>query len=156
MGNPVGAPTKYSEEYPDKAYKLCLLGATDKQLADFFEVEEKTINNWKKEHPLFLQSIKAGKEEADAKIAEALYHRALGYEHDDVDIKSYQGDVIITPIKKKYPPDVTAIIYWLNNRQKDTWRNKIDMTSDGEKLGVTLSESQAEQLIRARARRTPS
>lgn len=32
-----GRPTKYKEEYTDQAYKLCLLGATDKEMADFFE-----------------------------------------------------------------------------------------------------------------------
>ena len=32
--------------------------------------------------------------------------------------------------------------------------DKIDMTSDGEKLGVTISADQADQLIRARAERT--
>jgi hypothetical protein len=31
-----GRPTKYKEEYNEQAYKLCLLGATDKELADFF------------------------------------------------------------------------------------------------------------------------
>lgn len=33
-----GRPTKYKKEYDDQAFKLCLLGATDKEIADFFEV----------------------------------------------------------------------------------------------------------------------
>jgi hypothetical protein len=74
-----GAPTKYKKEYDDLAYNYCLLGATDDQLAEFFGTVQKTINNWKKRHKGFLQAIKAGKEEADAKVAQSLFHRANGY-----------------------------------------------------------------------------
>lgn len=45
--NEGGRPTKYKEEYTAQARKLCLLGHTDKDLADFFEVTFQTINNWK-------------------------------------------------------------------------------------------------------------
>lgn len=51
-------PTKYQEAYAEQARKLCLLGCTDAELADFFEVSEATINNWKLEYPEFLESIK--------------------------------------------------------------------------------------------------
>lgn len=120
-----GQPTKYREEFNDQAYKICLLhGATDKELGDFFEVCEDTINNWKKAHPQFFVSIKAGKEIADAKVTESLYNRALGYKHEDTHISNYQGDITITPIMKYYPPDATSAIFWLKNRQKDKWRDK--------------------------------
>lgn len=33
----IGRPTKYRPEFAEQARKLCLLGATDKELADFFE-----------------------------------------------------------------------------------------------------------------------
>lgn len=37
-----GRPTRYKAEYAQQAYKLCLLGATDKELADFFHVSGQT------------------------------------------------------------------------------------------------------------------
>jgi len=40
--------------------RLCLLNATDKQIADFFGICEKTLNVWKSTHRKFLQSIKKG------------------------------------------------------------------------------------------------
>lgn len=119
-----GRPTKYKPEYDNQVYKLCLLGAIDKEIADFFEVEEQTINNWKLEYPSFLESIKKGKIIADANVANSLYHRACGYEHPEDDIKAYMGDIIITPTIKRYPPDPTAGIFWLKNRQKEKWRDK--------------------------------
>ena len=42
-----GRPTKYKDEYCEQAYKLCLLGATDKEMADFFQVSLSTLNLWK-------------------------------------------------------------------------------------------------------------
>lgn len=33
-----GRPSKYDKAFPDQARKLCLLGATDIEIADFFEV----------------------------------------------------------------------------------------------------------------------
>ena len=46
-----GRPTEYRPEYAEDTRKLCLLGFTDAQLADFFDVSEATINNWKLAHP---------------------------------------------------------------------------------------------------------
>ena len=105
-----GRPTKYKPEYSQQTYKLCLLGATDIELADFFDVSEATINNWKIDYPEFLESIKNGKERADATVAESLYKRANGYEHEDIDIKMYEGQIIKTKLIKHHPPDTIAVI----------------------------------------------
>ena len=61
----LGRPSKFKEEYTKLAYHYSLLGATDKQMAGFFEVSESTINLWKLKHPRFSESIRRGKAEAD-------------------------------------------------------------------------------------------
>lgn len=53
-----GRPTDYQESYNEQAEKLCKLGATDAELADFFDIAESTLNNWKSEYPEFMESIK--------------------------------------------------------------------------------------------------
>lgn len=120
-----GRPSKYKPEYDQQALKLCLLGATDKDLADFFDVSEDTINEWKKVHDGFSVSIKRGKEQADAEVASRLYQRALGYSHSDTDIKVIDHQIVMTDIIKHYPPDATSAIFWLKNRQKDKWRDRV-------------------------------
>lgn len=120
----VGAPSLYKTEYNEQARKLCLLGATDAELGDFFNVDERTINNWKVEFPEFFQSIKKGKEYADANVANKLYNRALGYEHEEDKIFNDQGVPLIVPTIKHYPPDTAAAIFWLKNRQPAKWREK--------------------------------
>lgn len=120
-----GRPTDYKEEYNEQVYKLCLLGATDKKIADFFNVCEKTVNTWKEKHPKFLQSLKKGKDIADSVIAESLYGRAKGYTHKEVKLASHEGVFSDEKIvDKHYPPDTTACIFWLKNRQKEHWRDK--------------------------------
>jgi hypothetical protein len=128
-----GRPTKYEVKFNKQVEKLCKLGATDKELADFFEVAESTLNLWKLEHPKFSESIKKGKMFADANVADSLYRRATGYSCPDTDIKVINDEIIKTPLIKHYPPDTPAAIFWLKNRQKGKWRDKIEHgLTDGE------------------------
>ncbi len=113
-----GRPTKYNAELNTTVYKLCLLGLTDQELANFLEIAESTLNEWKLKYPEFSESIKKGKEIADAEVAYKLHERATGFTYDDVDIRVLNGAIVQTPIKKYIPADPTAQIYWLNNRRK--------------------------------------
>lgn len=118
----VGRPSKFKPEFIAQAEKLCKLGATDLEIADFFEVEVRTVYRWKAENEHFCQALKAGKEEADARVERSLFARANGYEHDEVHVSNYQGTITLTPIRKIYPPDTTAAIFWLKNRRPEQWR----------------------------------
>lgn len=132
--NKGGRPTSFKEEYVKLAYQFCLLGATDKDLASNFDVSESTINKWKLDYPQFSESLKKGKDIADARVADALFNRALGYSHPDVDIRVIDGQIVQTELIKYYPPDPTSGIFWLKNRQKDKWRDKQEIdhqSSDG-------------------------
>jgi len=156
-----GRPSKYKPEYCKQAKKLAFLGATDKELADFFEVEEKTINNWKKEHPEFLQSLNEAKAEADAIVVKSLFKRAIGYSHpavkifqrntfrkklaplnedmpeeeDAIEDTDEMSDALVVPYTEYYPPDTTACIFWLKNRDRENWRDKIDQEVTGKDGG---------------------
>ena len=120
-----GRDTKYKDDYVQLAFNYCLMGATDADLATFFDVSESTINNWKVEHSEFLESIKRGKHEADARIASSLYNRAKGYVHKETKIATHEGKITdMLEIEKHYAPDTTAAIFWLKNRQPKLWRDK--------------------------------
>jgi len=117
-------PTAYRQEYAEQAYKLCLLGFTDKQLAVFFGVNESTINRWKQKYPEFCKSIKRGKVIADAQVAESLFKRATGIEVTEVEVRDDGKKKVKRVTKKHIPPDTTAQIFWLKNRQSELWRDK--------------------------------
>ncbi|UXC20021.1 helix-turn-helix domain-containing protein [Comamonas squillarum] len=153
QGKPVakkagGRPSKYKPEYAGQAKKLCMLGMTDKEMASFFGVAESTFNLWKTVHPEFSESLKGGKNLVDAEVAAKLFHRAMGYEHEDVHVSNYQGVITVTPLVKHYPPDTTAAIFWLKNRQPQRWRDKPDEGGEGEnaqpvpvKIEVTVKDA---------------
>ena len=128
---PTGRPSSFRPDFIEQAEKLCKLGATDKEIADFFEVSEQTLNSWKHSQPGFLESLKKGKRFADAEVASKLFHRATGYDHPEVDIKVVAGEIVQTPLVKHYAPDTTAAIFWLKNRRPDLWRDKVEQSHTG-------------------------
>lgn len=138
---PGGRPTKYRAIYAKQAKQLAKLGATDRELAQFFEVSEVTLNAWKIQYPKFLKSLKLGKEAADGRVEQSLYHRAMGYSHPEVHVSNFQGQITLTPLVKHYPPDPTACIFWLKNRKPKEWRDKIDHAVTGKDGGPVIISS---------------
>ena len=138
-------PTKYpkeTKEFLQMVTNYCLLGCTDIELAEFLGICEKTLNVYKIKHPNFIQSIRAGKEQADAMIASKLFKRANGYTTKEKTF-TIPFDAEGTPIGKKPEhsktvekeviPDVSAQIFWLKNRRSGKWSNK-----DNDSVDTTL------------------
>lgn len=131
-----GRPTDYKEAYAEGARKLALLGATDAEIADFYGVDVRTIYRWKNIHEAFCQSLKAGKDQADDRVERALYHRAIGYEQEAVKIFMPAGadEPVYAKYVEKVAPDTTAAIFWLKNRRRAEWRDRVELdntSSDG-------------------------
>ena len=124
-----GRPTDYRQEYAEQAKKLAEHGLTDQELADFFEVDVRTIYRWKVAFPEFSQSLKLGKDEADDRVERSLYHRAVGYSHDSVKIFNSEGTPLIVPYREHFPPDNASAIFWLKNRRPDVWRDRQEQTT---------------------------
>lgn len=120
-----GRPSKFRPEFVEQASKLAALGATDREAAEFFGVNEATLNRWKHTRAEFCASLKVGKEAADQRVAQSLYRRAVGYSYDAVKIFMPAGASapVYAPYVEHAPPDTTAAIFWLKNRDPDQWRD---------------------------------
>lgn len=155
---PAGRPTDYHADYPEQVRKLCLLGATDPEIADFFEVCVATVHNWKNNHPEFLDAIRAGKTQADAQIASKLYSRAEGArweEQQAIKVKTgqYTEEVVTVSLQREAPPDTAAAIFWLKNRRRGDWMDISRQEHTGADGNPIQVEDAREPLsvIRARA-----
>lgn len=158
----LGRPTKYKEEYNEQAYKLCLLGHTDEELASFFEIAKSTLYEWKIEYPDFSDAIKKGKEIADMEVAVKLLDRAKGatvIRQQAIKMKDtqYSGDgkklseeerIEIVDLVHQEAPDTTALIFWLKNRKSTAWRDKQDIQHSGT-IGSELSDEDLDARIKA-------
>jgi hypothetical protein len=123
--NKGGRPTKYKEAFNDQVFEMALLGLSDSQMANIIGITEQTLNNWKTEHPMFFESLTQGKENADGKVAKAMYKRALGL---TIIEEALTKDGQIVQLKKELPPDTPAAKHWLANRQRKLWANNGEST----------------------------
>lgn len=170
-GNEGGRPTLYKEEYNEQAYKLCLLGATDKELADFFDVTETTINNWKNEYEVFFESIRNGKKIADMDVAHSLYQttqdrtvieqqafkcKEVYYNDEGKRIESEKIEIV--DVEKVIPADFRSQQFWLKNRKADSWRDKTEVENTNKISFETsnLSDEEKEQLFEISLKLKPS
>ena len=133
-----GRPPSYKPEYVTQAQKLAELGATDREVAEFFGVTERTVYRWQHDHVDFCQALKVGKDVADDRVEKSLYRRAIGYTHDAVKILQFQGQEVIVPYEEHHAPDTTACIFWLKNRRRAEWRDKVDHEHSG---GLKVSKT---------------
>lgn len=122
-GISAGQPTRYKKQFAVEAYKLCQLGAIDTDLSNFFNVGIKTIFNWKKAHPEFLQALKQSKTDLNNQVVKSLFNRAMGYSHPESKFMNVDGEIQEIETTKHYPPDPTSLIFWLKNREPEDWRD---------------------------------
>lgn len=137
----MGRPSKFKQEFIAQAEKLCKLGATDIEMADFFEVDASTLYRWKGENEEFCKAIKVAKEVADDRVERSLFARANGYEHNEIDIRVVANAIVQTPTRKFYPPDTTAAIFWLKNRRPEQWREMRAVELTGANGGPVQTET---------------
>lgn len=81
-------------------------GLTDEDIAANMGISRSTLNNWKNKYSDISDTLKKGKDVVDRQVENALLKEALD-------------------------GNITAIIYWLNNRKPDKWRNKRTVEVEG-------------------------
>ena len=119
----MAAERKFEPKMVRQVRKLAIAGMTDDQIAGVFEVAISTLNRWKEKYPEFMAAMKEGKDIADAEIVNALYHRAKGFRHIAFKIMQFEGKAVTKRYVEHFPPDTTACIFWLKNRQPELWRD---------------------------------
>lgn len=135
----MGRPTLFTKRLAQTILKMAETGATAPQIAKAAGVSESVIKNWMGRHPDFMSALKKSKDFADAMVEASLYQRALGYSHPAIKFFcTKQGDIKHVEYLEHYPPDTTACIFWLKNRQKDNWRERQEPVAESDST-ITLN-----------------
>ncbi len=144
-----GRPSKLTPEMVEQARKLCELGATNEELADFFEVSIATVYRWIAQNPKFSVAVRVGKEAADERVKRSLYHKALGYTYEAEKVVIADGQPVKVTYREHVPPSDTAAIFWLKNRIPAEWRDRVVHACDPEQPLIPKQEPTSLELARA-------
>ena len=119
-------------------------GLFDAQISKNMGISEATLYRYKANHPEIKEALRKGKEVVDIEVENAMLKRALGYTVRIVEQKIDKfGDVHDCERDVHIPGDVTAQIFWLKNRRRQQWRDKVEYSNDGgeiSKLDEILKE----------------
>lgn len=108
-------------------------GLIDEQIAHNMGINVSTLYEWKKKYNEITEALKKGKEVVDRAVENALLKRALGYDIEEVTTEynfAMEKEIVTKRVKKHIAPDTTAMIYWLNNRKPEVWRNKQEVNAN--------------------------
>lgn len=99
-------------------------GATDKEVAvEHMGIGRTTFYRWIKESEALKAAVEEGKKPVEAIVEGALIKSATGFEVMEGRITADGKKVMV---KKYIPPNITAIIYYLKNRNPKRWCDKLD------------------------------
>jgi len=128
-------------------------GLIDTEIAKKLGISKATLENYKRDHLDFLDSLKRGKEVIDVEVENSLLKRAIGYKYKETTQElvasgeNGKKELQVTKIiEKEVVPDTTAQIFWLKNRKPEQWRDKpdehqIDNQGESDNLFSAIAEA---------------
>lgn len=117
-----GRPCKYAthvEPYLDKIFEWLKTGYTDCSIAEQLGIHQNTWMRYRDKYSILGELYTRARTHRNALVMNKMYEKATGYEHPDLFIAQYQGEVVEKEIKKYYPPDVNAADLFLRNNDPD-------------------------------------
>lgn len=128
-------------------------GLSDEQIAANMSITDSTFYEWKKKYPEISEALKEGKDTVDRQVENALLKSALGYKYDEVTEERRDDMLVVTKVvHKEVQPNTTAQIFWLKNRKRLEWRDRVENAITGADGGAvkveTLTESDVDKRIK--------
>jgi hypothetical protein len=111
-----------TQEIIEQVEKLAAQGLSQEQIGSVIGCSPDTICRKKKENKNFAAAIKRGQHKGVANVTNALYEKAI------------KGDNI-------------AMIFYLKNRDRENWKDKIDNTHSGPDGGPVETITRVERVI---------
>lgn len=126
----------YEERFDEIAYELACRGLTQKQIAARFGIADRTLRKWMQQNSSLQEALDAGYAVAVGNVENALYRASTGFTYEE-EVVNKDGEVVT--LRKYEKPNITAMIFYLCNRDNDSWKNvnRVEHTAeDGKPLTV--------------------
>lgn len=112
----MGRPKKYrfDENLFNIVRELAKDGKTEEEMCVILGISTGTLHKYKRASEKFKSALKEGRSLIDEMVEQSLLRRAMGYTVKERDV----------------PPDVTACIFWLKNRDQANWRDRREFSGE--------------------------
>lgn len=118
----VGRPCKYEshvEPYLEDIFEWLKKGYTDISICEQLGISQDSWIKYKEQYSDLSELYARARAHRNALVMNKMFEKAIGYEHDDLFIAQYQGQIVEKPIKKYYPPDEKAADLFLRNNDPE-------------------------------------
>ena len=102
-------------------------GWTLAAIANFLGISERTLCNYKNQYEELANALKRGNDDAIYAVENALFRSAMGYHYEEEELLK---NGVVATVKKYAKPNVNAQIFFLKNRARDKWKDKVDHEVD--------------------------
>ena len=151
-------PPRFRPTMIDEIAEMTGDGMTIRQIAAFYNVDERTLYKWAQKYPAVKDALQLGRTWQAEKITESMFKRAVGYEYEETkkiidtgigkDGKSSLKSTRVEKTIKHVAPDPTSAIFLLKNIMPGRFRDKWDIEHTGPRPIVIGPEY--EMLLRAK------
>lgn len=132
-------------------------GLSDEQIAANMGITDSTFYEWKKKYSEISEALKEGKDTVDRQVENALLKSALGYKYDEVTKELRDDELVVTKVvHKEVQPNTTAQIFWLKNRKRLEWRDRVENAITGADGGAVKVETLTDADVDARIKELES
>nr|DAW96032.1 MAG TPA: terminase small subunit [Caudoviricetes sp.] len=132
-------------------------GLSDEQIAANMGITDSTFYEWKKKYSEISEALKEGKDAVDRQVENALLKSALGYKYDEVTKELRDDELVVTKVvHKEVQPNTTAQIFWLKNRKRAEWRDRVENAITGADGGAVKVETLTDADVDARIKELES
>ena len=147
-----GRPSKYTDKLADKICQMIAQGQSVRSIcAKKDMISMQTFFRWLRENDKFREQYARACEERSYMHAEDIIEIADNATNDYMEKLEGDGYIFNSENVQRSRLRIDTRKWLMSKLNPKVYGDKLDMTTNGNDIGVTLSASQAEQLLNARA-----
>lgn len=123
-------------------------GLTIEQISENIGINRKTLWEWKNKEEKINQALKKGREVVDYIVENALLKKCVGYNvpvlkcfkvkqtiyNEDGKKIEEKEEIVERREEVHIPADTIAQIFWLKNRKKEEWKDKVEIPTNSNEI----------------------